>query len=89
MSRITSTTTKRKISVSIAEDLAKYAASRAVREASSVSEVVNEGLAALRMQERNAVAAAAYARDAAEARDWDEAAAPLFWEVIQGEDTGR
>jgi len=77
---------RRKLSVSIAEDLADYAAERAARDASSVSEVVNEGLAALRARERNAAAAAAYVQDAGEAHEWSEAAAPLFWEVIEGED---
>lgn len=86
MSRIIGTPTRRKLSVSIAEDLAEYAAERAARDASSVSEVVNEGLNVLRTRERNAVAAGAYAQTAGEARDWDEAAAPLFWEVIESEE---
>lgn len=77
---------RRKLSVSIAEDLAEYAADRAVRESRSVSEVVNAGLAALRAHERNRLAADAYARDAGQSGAWDEAAAPLFWEAIEGED---
>ena len=73
--------------MSIAEDLAEYAAGRAARDASSVSEVVNEGLNVLRTRERNQLAATSYAQGADEAREWSEAAAPLFWEVIEGEES--
>ncbi len=86
MSRITGTPPRRKLSVSIAEDLAEYAAGRAARDASSVSEVVNEGLNVLRTRERNQLAATSYAQGADDAREWREAAAPLFWEAIEGED---
>ncbi|MGH2783280.1 MAG: hypothetical protein ACRDLA_18090 [Thermoleophilaceae bacterium] len=74
--------------MSIAEDLAQYAADRATRESSSVSEVVNEGLRALRARERNRIAAMAYARDNGEATAWSESALPLFWEVVADEDAG-
>jgi hypothetical protein len=69
----TATGRRRKLSVSIAEDLAAYAADRAEREARSVSDVVDEGIALLRRGELDARAAEAYAEDADEALEWAEA----------------
>jgi hypothetical protein len=86
MSHTRRTPRRRKLSVSIAEDLADYAAERAARDASSVSEVISHGLSNLRMRERTRVAAEAYVREADDSREWAEAAAPLIWEVIEGEE---
>lgn len=86
MSHTPSTRRRRKLSVSIAEDLADYAAERAARDSSSVSEVIGQGLNNLRMRERSRAAAEAYVRDADNSREWAEAAAPLIWEVIDDEE---
>jgi hypothetical protein len=88
MSPTQRTPRRRKLSVSIAEDLADYAAERAARDASSVSEVIGQGLITLRTRERRRLAAEAYVRDTDDSRVWAEAAAPLIWEVIEGEDAG-
>jgi hypothetical protein len=71
---------RRRLSVSIAEELAAYAVERAGRERRPVSDVVNESLELLRRAEADALAEHAYAADAGEAAEWAERAVELLGE---------
>lgn len=74
---------KAKATISIPEDLLKYADERATRDHATRSQVIEELLAQAKRREEDEAAAEGYRFFAEENEDFAREALPLYWEAVK------